>query len=79
LLVFALLVLLSGHSMMLFKSVVVLAAASMSLAATPQGFQPASETPLMVSFNGIDASGGKQVAKEGWSILFLQCASLWTN
>ncbi|KAH6655103.1 phosphatidylethanolamine-binding protein [Truncatella angustata] len=49
---------------MLFKSFVVFAVASVSLAATPQGFQPATESPLMVSYNGIDASGGKQVAKE---------------
>ncbi|KAF3025903.1 hypothetical protein E8E14_014880 [Neopestalotiopsis sp. 37M] len=49
---------------MLFQSVIVLAAASLSLAATPQGFTPATETPLIVSFSGIDASGGKQVAKE---------------
>lgn len=50
---------------MLFKSVFALAAASVALAATPQGFSPATESPLMVSFSGIDASGGKQVAKEG--------------
>ncbi|KAK6202215.1 hypothetical protein LQW54_008927 [Pestalotiopsis sp. IQ-011] len=49
---------------MLFKSVFALAAASVALAATPQGFSPATESPLMVSFSGIDASGGKQVAKE---------------
>ncbi|KAI1853665.1 hypothetical protein JX265_004001 [Neoarthrinium moseri] len=49
---------------MLFNIVAVLAAASVSLAATPQGFKPASETPLLVSFSGIDASGGKIVAKE---------------
>jgi hypothetical protein len=54
---------------MLFQSVIVLAAASLSLAATPQGFTPATETPLIVSFSGIDASGGKQVAKEGrWNL-----------
>ncbi|ETS79667.1 hypothetical protein PFICI_09520 [Pestalotiopsis fici W106-1] len=51
-------------AIMLFQSVIVLAAASLSLAATPQGFTPATETPLIVSFSGIDASGGKQIAKE---------------
>jgi hypothetical protein len=51
--------------MMLFESFVVLVAATLALAATPQGFQPATMAPLLVSFNGIDASGGKQVAKEG--------------
>ncbi|KAK9770144.1 putative Phosphatidylethanolamine-binding protein [Seiridium cardinale] len=49
---------------MLFESIVVLVAATLSLAATPQGFQPVASTPLMVSFSGIDASGGKLVAKD---------------
>jgi hypothetical protein len=50
---------------MLFESLVVLATASLSFAMTPQGFQPSAQTPLMVSYNGIDGSNGKNVAKEG--------------
>lgn len=47
-------------------SIVILAAAG-ALAATPDGFQPASTADLMVTFNGValDASGGKAVPKTG--------------
>lgn len=52
-------------AIMLFESLVVLATASLSLAMTPQGFTPSTQTPLMVSYNGIDGSLGKVIAKEG--------------
>ncbi|KAH8652384.1 phosphatidylethanolamine-binding protein [Xylariales sp. PMI_506] len=48
---------------MFYKYFAVLAVAPLSLAATPQGFQPASQSPLIVSFDGIDASGGAEVDK----------------
>ncbi|KAI0122818.1 phosphatidylethanolamine-binding protein [Xylariales sp. AK1849] len=49
---------------MLFESLAVLAVATVSLAATPQGFQPASQIPLTVSFNGLDGTGGKGLAQD---------------
>jgi hypothetical protein len=52
---------------MLFELFAVLATATVSLAATPSGFLPASQANLSISYNGMDASGGKIVAKEGKS------------
>lgn len=43
----------------------VLAAAAVTLAATPDGFKPASQNGLTVNFNGVDATGGKEVSKAG--------------
>jgi hypothetical protein len=43
----------------------VLGLATTSLAATPEGFTPSVNTPVLVSFNGVDASGGKALTKEG--------------
>lgn len=52
---------------MLPIAIVKVLAASVALAATPDGFQPASTADLMVTFNGlaVDASGGKAVLKAG--------------
>lgn len=50
---------------MRFSCLSVLAAAAVSLAATPEGFKPASQNGLTVNFNGVDATGGKEVSKAG--------------
>ena len=44
---------------------VLAAAAAVSLAATPAGFPPATQDGLTVDFNGVDATGGKEVSKAG--------------
>lgn len=51
---------------MLSQSFALLAgAATLALAATPSGFQPASDTQLFVEFGNIRALNGALVSKEG--------------
>ena len=51
---------------MLYKSLVFLAAASTTLAATPKGFQPATEATLLVSYgSSAAANGGNVLEKAG--------------
>ncbi|KAI1205906.1 PEBP-like protein [Annulohypoxylon truncatum] len=49
---------------MLYESLVILAAASATLAATPQGFQPATEATLFVSYGGSAAANGGNVLEK---------------
>ncbi|WYZ38758.1 hypothetical protein EsH8_III_000672 [Colletotrichum jinshuiense] len=49
---------------MLSKAVAVLAAATLTSAATPQGFMPNSNTPLIVSYGGISALDGVNLPKD---------------
>ncbi|KAL7625319.1 hypothetical protein AAE478_004535 [Parahypoxylon ruwenzoriense] len=53
---------------MLYESLVVLIGASAALAVTPQGFEPATESDLLVSFGNVAAAGGNVLAKEAPSI-----------
>ncbi|KAI2622164.1 PEBP-like protein [Hypomontagnella submonticulosa] len=48
---------------MLYKSLVILAGVSATLAATPQGFEPAAEASLLVSFGSAIASDGNVLEK----------------
>jgi hypothetical protein len=50
---------------MLCKSITALAAASLASAATPSGFEPASTTELIVTYNGVQAQSGSVVARDG--------------
>ncbi|KAG8159211.1 hypothetical protein KVR01_010872 [Diaporthe batatas] len=50
---------------MLCKSLTALAAASLASAATPSGFEPASTTELIVTYNGVQAQSGSVVARDG--------------
>jgi hypothetical protein len=53
--------------MMLSQSLAVLvASAAVSLAKTPAGFEPASNTDLIVEFSNIAALNGAVLPKEGW-------------
>lgn len=47
------------------KSLYFLAVAAVSQAATPEGFEPASETNLLVSFGAAAAENGNVLAKSG--------------
>lgn len=47
------------------QALAILAAASVANAATPAGFQPASQTQLFVSFGGLTALNGQVITKEG--------------
>ncbi|KAH9241499.1 hypothetical protein K456DRAFT_29929 [Colletotrichum gloeosporioides 23] len=49
---------------MLSKAIAVLAAATLTSAATPMGFMPASNTPLIVSFQGISAVDGVNLPRD---------------
>ncbi|KAI1370892.1 PEBP-like protein [Hypoxylon crocopeplum] len=49
---------------MLYKSLLVLAGASAALAVTPEGFEPAAEDTLLVSFGSVAAAGGNVLAKD---------------
>lgn len=52
---------------MLSSTIITVLAASGALAATPDGFQPASTAGLMVTFDemAVDASGGKAILQAG--------------
>lgn len=57
--------------MMIPKSLAVLAtAASLSLAATPNGFEPASEVDLIVIYNSTTALNGAVVPRTGEHLTF---------
>nr|XP_036578427.1 uncharacterized protein CTRU02_11655 [Colletotrichum truncatum]KAF6785670.1 hypothetical protein CTRU02_11655 [Colletotrichum truncatum] len=49
---------------MFSKAIAVLAAATLTSAATPQGFMPASNTPLIVSYMGISALDGVNLPRD---------------
>ncbi|GKT84824.1 phosphatidylethanolamine-binding protein PEBP [Colletotrichum tofieldiae] len=49
---------------MLSKAIAVLAAATLTSAATPMGFMPSSNTPLIVSYGGISALDGVNLPKD---------------
>lgn len=49
---------------MLYKFLAVLASATLASAATPAGFQPASNTELIVSYNGQTQQNGVVAVKE---------------
>lgn len=50
---------------MICAALMVVAAAGGVLANTPPGFEPASETQLIVNYNGLVASGGMVLTKAG--------------
>lgn len=49
---------------MIFKLLTALASASLAFAATPAGFQPATNTELIVSYNGQPQQNGIVAIKE---------------
>lgn len=49
---------------MLSKAIAVLAAATLTSAATPMGFMPQSNTPLIVSYGGISALDGVNLPRD---------------
>ncbi|KAF6802354.1 hypothetical protein CMUS01_15375 [Colletotrichum musicola] len=49
---------------MFSKAIAVLAAATLTSAATPQGFMPSSNTPLIVSYGGISALDGVNLPRD---------------
>lgn len=52
---------------MFSQSVAVLVAAvTLACAKTPSGFQPASNTDLIVEYSNVAALNGAVVSKEGW-------------
>ncbi|CCF38646.1 hypothetical protein CH063_01951 [Colletotrichum higginsianum] len=54
---------------MLSKAIAVLAAATLTSAATPMGFMPASNTPLIVSYGGISALDGVNLPKDSSQVM----------
>jgi len=51
--------------MLSYSLAVLVAAATVSLAKTPAGFEPTSNTDLIVEFNNIAALNGAMISKEG--------------
>jgi hypothetical protein len=52
---------------MFSRALVVLAAVSGSIALTPQGFQPGSQTDLIVAYGNVGALNGAVIARDGKS------------
>lgn len=52
---------------MLYKSLLILAGASATLAVTPSGFEPAGKSTLLVSYGSVAANGGNVLEKAGES------------
>lgn len=65
---------------MLSQSLAVLvAAATVSLAKTPSGFEPGSDTDLIVGFSNVAALNGAMISKEGSSPYDILASFILTN